>query len=486
MDGEPGRGTLTALITSTVCIHPNGTMDVIARWTQHDRVRHLGLLLGAAGAVRGVFALGVVADMPLMADAQAYHNAARQMLRAFPGTEPYYWPPGLPYLLALWYLPVGAQVWAARLFAVIVSTVNVALIDGLARRILSEEGPARWAGWMAAVYPPSVLMTSQVVSQPLELTFLLAATLALLRGLRTDRWTWLAGAGLALGAGVLVRPSLLSVVAVLGGGAVVLAYRAVQGMAAVSGRTAVGGALAGSLAVLAVLAPIAAHNHAQGAGWTLSTNNAYNLFLGNNPHTPLYKTNHLASRSGKALPPEVRADLRSFDRSESPQAVMMAEVVRFVREHPGETLLRTTNRMREFWGFDYVASRRIQIAYDLGLGGLFGLLMLEAGGYVVLMLLVLAGLVEGRIWRRRETALVGLLMAGYQIPYWVAFSAGTYHFTAVGLLVPLAAAGAAALDEVRRDRRTLRAPRTLAVAAGLFLLLQVEYAYFTYLYAPVG
>lgn len=448
-----------------------------------SRLRYVVSLAGVSFALRLLFGLGVVDAMPLMSDAASYDEAAKGMLRVFPGEEAYYWPPGLPALLAGWYWVFGTGVDVARCFSVVISTTNVVLVYELARQELSNEQTARWAGWIMAFYPPSIMMTSQVVSQPVEMTALLAAILLLLFGLRRKKWGWVAGTGVAFGVGVLVRPSLLSVVFLLLILLAVRLYRKIRNRLEVAVQPIVGVGV-GLLLLGGMLAPAVVHNHAHGRGWTLSTNNQYNLLLGNNPHTPLYKTNHLASRPLEELSTDARAYLRSVTEKGASGQSVLREVGAYVWKHPGTTLLRTLNRIRAFWGFDYVASRRIQIAYSLGWGPLVGLLSLEAGGYVIVMLLVLIGLVEGWSQLGWETTIIGGVVVGYQIPYWIAFSSGTYHFTLVGLLVPIAALGVRTLTDWIQGRRAFRSTAWLALLIGAFLLLQAEYAYFLYAFRP--
>ena len=430
--------------------------------------------------IRLLFGLVVIDTMPLMSDAVSYDTEAKELLRSFLGTDPFYWPPGLPALLAGWYSIFGTGVDIARGFMIVISTANVVLVYELACQLLENERIARWAGGIMAVYPPSVMMTSQVVSQPVEMTALLAATIFLLFGVRRRHWGWFLGVGGAFGVGGLVRPSLLSVVLFLMILLAVKLYWAARRREQFPVQLILGAGL-GLLVLGSMLTPVAVYNHAHGGGWTLSTNNRYNLLLGNNPHTPLYKTSHLASRSLEELPKDVRTYLRTVKQeSRASRTATLQKVGMYVLENPGTTLLRTLNRIRAFWGFDYVASRRFQIAYELGWWALVGLLSLEAGGYLAVMILVLLGLVEGREKLDWGMGLVGGLVIGYQIPYWIAFSAGTYHFTVVGLLVPFAALGATVLLDWIHGKRDLRGPRKAKILVGVLLLLQIEYAYFIY------
>lgn len=431
-----------------------------------------------------LFGLGIVGSMPLISDAASYSQEARALLESFPGEEPYYWPPGLPLVLALCYALFGESVVTARLLAIGISTMNVFLADRLAHAVLHENRVARLSGWIMAFYPPSILMTSQTLSQPLEMMATLAAATCTVEGMRSRRWVWGMGAGAALGFGVLVRPSLVSVVAGIAPTALILSLRGTSLLNRAASSVVRKATLSGVVLACLVCGPVVLHNYSTGGGVTISTNNYRNLFLGNNPYTPLYKTNHLASTPLAELPEETRTYLRSFENQPDSRQAMVVEALRYMSRHPLETVVRTTSRIRQFWGFDYVASRRIQVAYDLGTPAFLGILLLEAGGYALVVCLALAGLTQSVQYRVGGLLLIGLLTFSYQLPYWIAFSSGTYHYTVVGILIPLAAAGAARWIAWWEENEPLPLdPLLIALLTG-FALLQVEYAYYLYLYSP--
>jgi 4-amino-4-deoxy-L-arabinose transferase-like glycosyltransferase len=236
-----------------------------------------------------------------------------------------------------------------------------------------------------------------------------------------------------------------------------------------------GGSIVAIAAALFVV-PVLLHNRAAGAGLVLSTNNERNLFLGNNPYTPNYKTSHLGQRSLEDLAPEARAYLESFyDRPDTREA-MKREAFAYMADHPATTAYRSLNRATSFWGFDYLASRIVQSNRGWTERRFLPMLLLEAGGYLLVMLLALvtvfglrdAGDSGWRWW------LVALVLA-YEAPYVIAFSGGTYHFPVVPLLMPLAALavtrGMGALGRATRSRGTM-------LAVVLFAAIQVQYAYF--------
>jgi 4-amino-4-deoxy-L-arabinose transferase-like glycosyltransferase len=456
------------------------------RTSVKNKVWRLFALIGVALGLRLLFGLEIVGSMPLMSDAASYSGEAEALLQSFPGEEPYYWPPGLPYLLAVMYSLFGKSIVTARMLAIGISKANVFLADRLAHAVLTENRVARLAGWIMAVYPPSILMTSQTLSQPLEMTAVLAAAICAVEGMRSKQWIWGLGAGAALGFGVLVRSSLVSVVAGMAATGLVLSLRRFSFLNRGTSSVLRKATLVGLAAACVVCGPVLLHNYSTGGGMTVSTNNHRNLFLGNNPFTPIYKTNHLASTPRAELPDRARAYLRSFENAPDPRQSMVTETLTYISRHPLETIVRTTSRIRQFWGFDYVTSRRIQVVYDLGMPAFLGVLLLEAGGYVLVVCLALTGLTEPTRYRVGALLLIGLLVFFYQVPYWIAFSSGTYHYTVIGLLVPLAAAGATRWISWWNREEPLPSGRLLVALFTGFALLQLEYAYFLYAYSPFG
>src|SRR5438876_5885799 len=108
------------------------------------------------------------------------------------------------------------------------------------------------------------------------------------------------------------------------------------------------------------IGPAMQHKAARGAGGTISTNNEGNTWLGNNPYTPNYKTSELGQHPVSEFSPPVRRYLQRFTSRPNEREAQREEALRYIGEHPANTLLRTINRIREFWGFDYTFSRDIE------------------------------------------------------------------------------------------------------------------------------
>lgn len=434
-------------------------------------------LLSAAAVVRVIVAFVVLADMSLQSDAKQYSEVAQQVLADFPGTTAYFWPPGLLYYLAAVYGLFGSDIAVSRLAMVALGVATTAMVVVVSRRAFSDERIALAAGWIAALYPPAVLMSGQTYTQELASLALLCVTWSMFRFLERPRAHWGLVCGVALGLGILTRPSMLSVLGVITLGGAVWAWVNLR-----SGDRGVAWRVVPTLAlvyvcVLAAIVPAMAHNASHGEGWSLSINNEMNFFMGNNPYTHYYKTSHLAQRGLEQIDPEAAAYLTPYLQHPDRRAVMRDAGITYVIQHPFTTAWRTLSRLRAFWGFDYIMSRAIQNQHDGHMGVLLIFLCFEAGGYLALMFAVGSGAIIAVRGRRGVPCLLLIGMAlAYQAPYALAFSSGTYHFPVMGLLIPIAA-----LNVTRpwRDSPIIRVGERgifWAMAVAL-LLVQVEYGY---------
>jgi 4-amino-4-deoxy-L-arabinose transferase-like glycosyltransferase len=431
--------------------------------------RHWGSLLASAALLRALVAFVLLGAMPMVSDAHDYVAFALR-LAAGDVREAYYWPPGESGLLAAGFAVLGPSIAVARALTVIVSTLTIVFTALIARQLAGERA-GRAAGWMWAVYPPSVLLCGQAYAQHLAALCLAAVAYFGMRAARERRLVLFVATALALGLGVLTRPSMASVVLVVGAVWAVAAYRepaARRGLAIGAATAAVVG--------LACVLPACAHDARSGAGWTVSTNNERNFFLGNNPYTPDYKTSHLGQRSLAELDASTRTYLESFYARPDSRSAMQNAAVDYVVHHPARTTLRTINRATSFWGFDYLASREIQNWRRWGAVRTLPLLALEGASYLAVAALALVTLfalrdMGGAAWRWWLVALA----LGYELPYAIAFSGGTYHFPVVPLLVPLAAV---ALTHPARAWRCLRRTRGAWVALGVLAAIEAQYAYY--------
>lgn len=451
--------------------------------------------------LRLAVSLGVFGSQPMLGDGADYYAQAVQLFEGTRPDVPYYWPPGTSYFLELCFWFIGVSEASARIGLALLATLNVALVAWLAYEVSRSERTARAAAWLAALYPPDILLSFTSFSQYLSLFCLTGSAVFGLRLMRScsprfalddetgseplrpecrpfDRLRDALLTGAFLGIGCLTRPSMMGVVAFVPVAATIAWWWSWRGDRR-RGAMRFGVCVAATCAVAAaIVLPVIRHNIRTGGGPTLSTNNERNIFLGNNPYTPHYKTSHFAQRNLDELPSDVQDYLRGFYHADNPRQAMKQAALNYIREKPGITLLRTANRARAFWGFDYIASKQIQQALALSSVAFYPLLALEAGGYVAVILLAIAGLVLA--WRRFATGgnlwLLGLIVA-YAAPYCLAFSAGAYHFPMIGLTLPFAGLACVSLRD--GTCREIIHRRTIWFAAVAFFAMQVEYAWFS-------
>jgi len=448
------------------------------------RPLRLAAVVGVGLVLRLTVAFGPLRHLPLVSDAAGYAGQAAGMARGDP-VPAYYWPPGTSYVIAGFYDVLGVHPWVAKLSAILVDAANVGLVAALAARLVADRRAPLVAGVLYAVFPSAVLMAAQPFSLQLTLLFLLLLAILLLDGARRHSWLRLAGAGAAFGCAVLTRPStatlLVSLVALL----VVLLLRVHRRASPIPGRTLAFGVPSFAAAAVLVVLPALEHNHALGQGWTVSTANEQNLWFGNNPYTPNYKTWYLGQHDPSHFPRHVATYLRSFGAGHPPtrrqRSEMLTETKRFVLAHPGVTLLRTVNRVRAFWGFDYTMTVNIRDTLRTGSAATAALFVLEVGGYLLVMVLFLVGVLFARARARAgAVAFAALLIGGFQLAYAFAYAAGRWHFPMLGLLMPFAALGAVWLASAPRRVAIVRRSASFWTALAVLGAVQVEYAYFVW------
>ncbi len=188
---------------------------------------------------------------------------------------PSFRPPGYPYFLAAVYTLFGHDLWAPRLAQAALG-VGTALLIGATARGLWGRRAGLIAGVLAALYGPFVYFDGELVSASLEAFLVAAALLLTFVASRRAGVAPLLGAGLALGAAVVTRPTYLPVALVAG------AWLATRGAA---------GARAARLLIYAAavfLLPLAStvRNGVVGGDWVfVASQGGINFYIGNNPQS---------------------------------------------------------------------------------------------------------------------------------------------------------------------------------------------------------
>jgi 4-amino-4-deoxy-L-arabinose transferase-like glycosyltransferase len=439
-------------------------------------------LIGTAALLRAIVALGVLGQMPIFSDADAYSRQAIGLIHGHTH-HPYYWPPGTSYVLAAGYWAFGIHTWVARVLMIAVSVLSVVTTTLIARRLLRDVRAALLAGWVLALYPGMIMQSAEPFAFDVTLLAVNLTALFALRAWEGGRLLDYAATGLALGFAALARPATLLLLLPLAAfAALIIRRRQVAGEPTGLGRVVAGAAVL-VVSTSAAIAPAVAHNEVNHEGATVSVNNELNVWLGNNPYTPNYRTDYLGQHPLSDFPPNERSYLRRYmygtDPTRAQRSADLDEAERFAADHPAVTALRTANRVRGFWGFDYTISNLFRTNWGKGYKAEAVGLVFEAGGYFVLALLVIVALIFARD-NLRSGALSFLiaLIAAFQLPHALVYGAGRWHYPVLGLLAIFAGAGAAWLINTPDRWRRVRTSAVFWTATIVFFAIQAEYAYF--------
>jgi hypothetical protein len=465
------------------------------------------LLTLAALAVRVAVTFWLLGACTQSSDALNYAKQASDIV-AGRWTYPNFWPVGRSIGLVPFFWAFGVSEAVMKWNAVVFDIGCVLLAAILAHQTLRGKFAARAAGWIAAFYPPMVLLSGWTYADNVTMFFLLAfATLAIAacRDGQQNQYRWKSSAlwfasGCALAMAILTRPAVQGVLA--SGAACCFAFLIVRrfrptflaSLGEASWKSVGAAALAFTPGVLCCTTPVLWHNASLGAGWVLSTNNEMNSLLGNNPYTPHYKTWQLGEVRGFNSA-EFHAYMARFLNDHTPRSAMVHEAIRYILERPDIFLLRTANRLRAFWGFDYSIVGEIQKQWTangkttLTPGRKLGIVALFAangGGYCLVMLAAIAGLFlfrkAGAMDGRDAAFLIAVVLA-VQFPYALTHSNACYHTPLLGFLFPFAAV---AIDEALQGKSgrwpTLLRSKWFWAAVAAFIFIQVEYAYWVAVY----
>lgn len=468
----------------------------------------------AALVVRVAVTFWLLGDWRQSSDAMSYANQARDIV-ANRWTYPNFWPVGRSICLTPFFLAFGTSETVIKWNAIAFDIGCVLLAAILAHQTLRGNSAARLAGWIAAFYPPMVLLSGWSYADNVTMFFLLAFAILAIAAHREgrqsidqtqhkkSRWKslglWFVS-GCALAMAILTRPAVQGVLAlgVAGCVAFLIIRRFRPSFLASLGEASwksVGiAALAFAPGVLCCTMPVLWHNASLKAGWVLSVNNEMNCLLGNNPYTPHYKTWQLGEGRGFNSP-DFHAYMSKFLNKNTPRSAMVHEAIRYILERPDIFLLRTANRIRAFWGFDYSVVGEIRKLWTdngkteltpVGKCGILVLLTLNAGGYCLVMLATIAGLFllrKANAMNGRDAAFLIAVVLGVQFPYALTHSNACYHTPLLGFLFPFAAV---AIDQARFGKSgpwaTLLHNKWFWAAIAFFILIQVEYAYWVVVY----
>jgi 4-amino-4-deoxy-L-arabinose transferase-like glycosyltransferase len=465
--------------------------------TNGRRLAVIILLLGVLIRVSWLAAI----DPTLQGDAASYHEAA-QMLMGHQRFEPD-WPPGVPAYLAALYQAVGSDsVWIARLSMMPLYVAVHFLMLRLGSRLASPAA-ALLAVALFAIFPSAIWASITPLTQ-LPTTLLLLVVCA-----AWDRWrrgelqnvratmrqgAWL---GIAMGALILIRSSTLSLLLVLPPLLLLQARHQQQLRKQLLVLTLV----SASFAAMST-AGYVTWLHQRTSEWVfINRANAQNLFYGNNPDTPLYRTWWFGSHKSadEGVPASFSATHRQLGALPAAErdAAFSAAALTHIQDRPDLFLIRTVSRVRAYFGFDTFAGAQLQgmdnprLPRTIHRGWTALTLLGDASIYLLCFgVVLLTSAVHFPFWTLNAwrtllwppspfTAIspwvipLGL-SAAYAGPYFAVFAHATYHFP----LLPFLFLGASAvLVTLARQlgtaalRADLMARLRVHRYAGLVLLL---------------
>ena len=390
--------------------------------------------------------LASMGNAPFVFDGLEYRNMAMQLLDGHSFVP--YWPPGLPYYLSAFLAVTHSDVvlraamlffwllfcWGTYRLAIVTDTVKVAWIILL----------------IFSLAPVSIHLSLEPLTQLPVAALLLVAASAAIRCGRRSGWDEYVLLGCSLGAMCLIRPSALLLLLFLPAAAFFRDRRLFRCLIAV----AIGGALifGWMIKVQRMTGKLA-----------INSSNSYNLFYGNNPSTPLYRTWFFGSHAKPGSEeihkyPEYETTRTRTDNLPNfePAGAYQRMAVQYIFHHPVMFVIRSVNRVLGFWGFDIFTAAQLRLASPTVHRWFPVVLFMDA-----LIYLIVAGfsvfwmtLAPRCFWGQWETWLLAGPIFLYALPYWVSMSHATYHYPIMMPLVFLGL-GAKKVSEgsVKRVRR---------------------------------
>jgi hypothetical protein len=219
----------------------------------------------------------------------------------------------------------------------------------------------------------------------------------------------------------------------------------------------------------------------------ISYNGAFNMFLGNNAHTPLYRVWWLGSHGvgEPGVPAEFSALRAAIGGQPLPVQYRLYRELALdhITSRPDLFAIRTLSRIRVFFALDTYSGAMILRDYRLAPVLGYAVLVLDAALYLALASLALACLFNAHLFglRRGHVAILLGIALSYASPYALAISHPTYRFPILTIFGGLAAVALATLLTRLKEYRPamlpglLRQQTALLVALLVLALIQVEW-----------
>jgi hypothetical protein len=420
------------------------------------------VIVALSVAIRLV-ALFAVRNVPLASDAQDYCHMARQLLSGQPFVP--YWPPGT----SIYLIPFVAARAPDVVLRFAMLPFWLICCWGL-YRLMSAMGTHGIAWLVLLVFsllPDSIHLSIEPLTSMPVAALLIVALSSVVKALQGAQLSEYLLMGCSWGFISLIRPSSLPLVVLLPIACFLVTRRFHLALISV---------VFGMFLVCCWMF----HAHTLTGKWIINTANAKNMYYGNNPWTPLYRTWYFGSHAKPGTEeiknfPEFERVMKRIDdlpALDQPAAFQLL-TTSYIRSHPGQFLVRSSNRVRCFFGFDIFTAAALKNTRWMGVH-LFPLVLVwEALVYFLLVATSLFWMAQaqGSFWREPANSIILATVVIYSAPYWLSMSHPTYHYP---ILLPLAVLGASAWKmSAHQSRHRLRG--WIAIVA--LLLVQVEWVW---------
>lgn len=371
-------------------------------------------------------AAAVVLNQKLDSDPLAYFTMARSLAEHGAPADNFgqhaFFSPGYPLVLAPFFVLLGSSVPVALAVNMLLSIVSVWLVALLGRSLSHRNDVSLLAALVFALWLPgiweSTLLARENLSTPLLVALALCAVhlprsrhpaaLALLTGL-----VW--GAALMAGASALLMWAGVAV-------ALWLLWRATGRLA-----SAIRAGLCFAISATLILSPWLYATDRMVGRPVLTTNAAFNLYLGNNPAATGWFVSIADTPLGRNWD-QVRRRLGEVGNADR----LQREALAWVGSHPAETAGLAVRKLAYFWqpnvpdAADFAQSKAVAM-----------IRLVEVAQYVAIMALGLCAFFT-RSLGRRDKWIVGALIASFWAVHAAAYIVARYRDPVVPLLIVLA------------------------------------------------
>ena len=343
------------------------------------------------------------------------------------GRTPTAWrAPGYPVFLAGIFSLTGGSLVAARLAQAFLWTLTAFLTYALGRRFLRPD-TALIAAALAGLYPELLGMSGLLWSESVFVPLFLSAIYAVFCNADKPQFKFSLLTGVLIGLAILTRSTALILLPLVWFAA---------GTKGKTGAAYLNAALATVLAV-GITGCWTARNFAVlGKPILVESNTGYNLYVGNQPDTPV----PFAWRRAEKLPEDVQYQSLIANKNEAERYTALTQFsIAEMKSQPLTELKLAIGKTLDFWLPDFFIALNVK-------AGAFGTMYAKAWLAVALVTIsayfVMMFAVVRRGWETRrtwETRAIVLILALYTLPHLLVYGASRYHLPLLPLLFLLAA-----------------------------------------------